>query len=223
MSGLLVAIPCYGHQMHAECARSVLSIADAFRPSYAEVDFLIVGGESAITRGRSNILPTFLHSTFDTLMFLDADIGIAGEDVLELYRGEHPLRGAAVNLKTLDFSESLSCYAGGRRCTRQRPPPDGTHLLPITGWHEVELLGAAVMMVEREVVERMIAHEPELEYNDPVVGKSSHLFQEIVGLSKVLYSEDYSFCLRAAEVGYSPFVLCDVTVGHWEGRCCWRY
>lgn len=223
MSGLLVATPCYGHQNHVAYTRSVLSIADAFRASYADVDFLVTGGESAITRARSNMLPAFLASDYDTLMFLDADIGISGEDVLELYRGEHPLRGAAVNLKTPDFSECLNAYSANKRVTRQRPPPADRVPLPATGWFQAELLGAAVMLIERPVIEAMIEREPELAYTDPVVGRSSHLFEEIVDMTGALLSEDYAFCVRAGEVAYSPFVHCDVTAEHWEGRCCWRY
>lgn len=210
---VLVAIPAYGGLVHVGCVRSVLSIADAFGAAGVEVDFLVAHGESAITRGRSNLVTTFLRTSYRTLAFLDADIEIAGEDMLELYRLDKPVRGAAVALKTLDGREALSVYRDGARLSRAEMP---------AAPFEVDYLGGSVLLVERDVLlELSRLHLAALGYDDAVAGPGVHLFAERVE-DRMLLSEDYAFCARAYEAGYSIWCAPSVLVTHHDGRVGWR-
>lgn len=141
---------------------------------------------------------------------LDADIQIQAEDFLKLLRLEKPIRGAAVPLKTHDHSESLSCWKDGRQVRRADMPAEP---------FECDLLGGAVMLVEREVIETL-SGLPDLQYEDPINGRGAHIFAEQI-IDGALLSEDYAFCHRAREHGYSVWVEPSVIVGH-IGPCRWR-
>ena len=224
---VLLAMPCYSGLMTVHGFFSIMSILEACGKAGIEIDLLVTHGESAITRGRSNMAATFLRTQYDTLAFLDADIGISGDDFVRLVKLKKPIRGAAVNLKTLDHTESLSVFKNGKRLTRDELFNDsfavGGQGYLVTGEPvEVDYLGGSVMLIEREVIEVLTRAHHELDYVDPINGLGTHLFREIVSDS-VLWSEDYSFCARARANGFS--VWCDpaVVVSHFEGRMAWRF
>lgn len=176
-----------------------------------DCNVLCVEGEAAITRGRSNLAATFLRQHYQTLAFIDADIEIAPDDFLKLLRLNKPVRGAAVNLKTADHSECLNTYKDGKRLTRAEMGSE-----PL----EVDLLGAAVMFIEKEVVETLSGID-ELRYTDSTIGESAHIFAEQI-VDKTLLSEDFSFCHRAREHGFSVWVDPTVIVSH-TGPSTWTH
>lgn len=210
---VLVAMPCYGGQLHVAGQRTLLGIKDAAYSSGIDIEFLVVQGESAITRGRSNICATFLAGDWDVLAMLDADILLEADDFLRLLALDRPVRGAAVALKTLDMSECLSAFVNGEQVTRATMPKEP---------FEVHYLGGSVLLIERFVLNEMAEHyEAELGYDDPINGPGVHLFCEIVQ-QRTLLSEDYAFCYRARECGFR--IWCDprVIVTHFDGRVGWR-
>lgn len=223
---VLLAVPCYAGQLTVPCFLSIFSIVDACNKAGIEIDLLVTHGESAITRGRSNMAAAFLRTQLDTLAFLDADIAISGEDFVKLVRLEKPIRGAAVNLKTLDHSESLSVFANGKRLGRRDLELMGRALEPQSGIIypvEVDYLGGSVMLIERDVLESVSIAHPELAYVDPIAGPGVHIFQEIVTAEAELLSEDYSLCERARAEGFSVWCDGSVIVSHFEGRSAWRF
>lgn len=211
---VLVAVPCYAGLLTVAGHRSLHEISVLGASLGVPVDFLVTHGESAITRGRSNIVSFFLREgDWGTLAMLDADIYIKSEDFWSLYNLEQPIRGAAVATKTLDHSEALSVYKDGKRVKRADMPTDP---------FEVDYLGGSVMLVERDVLSNMSAAYPELAYDDPIAGPGVHLFLEIVS-NRVLLSEDYAFCERARDCGFSIWCDPSVIVDHFDGRVSWSF
>ena len=176
-----------------------------------DVGYLVVDGEAAITRGRSNLAATFLREPHDTLAFIDADIHIEPEDFLKLLRLNKPIRGAAVCLKTADHSESLNVHKDGKRVKRADMPAKP---------FEVDLIGGAVMLIEREVIEKLSAID-ELKYECPINGPGCHIFAEQI-VDGALLSEDYSFVKRARDHGFSAWCHPEVIVSHF-GPSHWRH
>ncbi len=208
---VLIATPCYAGQMHIALFRSLMGIAGLCADQGIDVGFLTVDGEAAITRGRSNLAATFLREHHDTLAFIDADIHIEPEDFLKLLRLNKPIRGAAVNLKTADHSESLNVHRDGQRIKRADMPAKP---------FQVDLLGGAVMMIEREVIEKLSAID-ELKYECPINGPGCHIFAEQI-VDGALLSEDYAFCHRAREYGFSVWCEPSIKVSHF-GPSHWRH
>jgi hypothetical protein len=236
MTSVLLAVPCYNNVLHAPTALSIIEVLSACYEAQIRVDLLVTHGESAITRGRSNMAAAFLRSDCDTLAFLDADVAISGEDFVRLVRLKKPIRGAAVSLKTLDHTESLSVFKDGKRLSRQELVMRGEadlrriakekNIENVTAVTcepvEVDYLGGALMLIERDVIDTLSRLYAYLRYQDPIAGPGVHLFEEIVTGGKLL-SEDFAFCHRARDKGFS--VWCDPTikVSHFEGRSSWRF
>ncbi len=207
---VLIATPAYGGLVTLGYLNSVLGILALCDKEGIQADLLTAGGEAAITRGRSNLAATFLKTGLDVLAFLDADIQIEPEDFLKLLLLDKPIRGAAVSLKTKDHSELLNCYVDGKRVKRADMPKQ-----PFS----CDFIGGAVMLVKREVVERL-SETKELKYHDNVVGDATHIFAERV-VDECLETEDYAFCSRTREHGFSIYCDPSVIVGH-TGPCVWR-
>lgn len=208
---VLIAVPCYQGLLTTGLFRSIVGILGLCDRENIDCDALLVEGEAAITRGRSNLAATFKRTSYQTFAMLDADILIEPEDFLKLLRLNKPIRGAAVCLKTVDHSESLNAYKGGKRITRAGMPAQP---------FEVDFLGGAVMLIEREVIEKLTEIE-ELKYEDPINGPGTHIFAEQI-VDKTLLSEDFSLCHRAREHGFSVWVHPDVICSHF-GPSYWRH
>ncbi len=209
---VLIATPCYAGQMHVALFRSLMGIASLGADQGIDVGYLVVEGEAAITRGRSNLAATFLREHHDTLAFIDSDIHIEPEDFLKLLRLNKPIRGAAVCLKTADHSELLNTYdLDGKRVTRATMPKTA---------FEISLIGAAVMLIEREVIERLSEIE-ELKFECPINGPGCHVFAEQI-VDKTLLSEDFSFVKRARDHGFSAWCHPEIICSHY-GPSFWRH
>ena len=188
-----------------------MGIASLCSDEGIDVGYLVVDGEAAITRGRSNLAATFLREYHDTLAFIDSDIHIEPADFLKLLRLNKPVRGAAVCLKTPDHSESLNAYKDDERIKRADMPDKP---------FEVDLIGGAVMLIERDVIEKLSEIE-ELKYTDPINGPGAHIFAEQI-VDGALLSEDFSFCHRAREHGFSVWCEPSIKVSHF-GPSFWRH
>ena len=207
---VFLATPCYGGNLSVETFGSFVGIAQLCGQMGIELDICAVRGESAITRGRSNLAATFLKTDRKTLAFIDADIQIAPEDFVRLLRLDKPIRGAAVCLKTADASECLNVYAQGKRVSRADMPAEQ---------FECDYIGGAVMFIEREVVERL-SDDVSLQYLDPINGQGAHIFGEMI-VDGALLSEDYSLCYRARRAGFSVWCEPSIRVIHF-GTFGWR-
>ncbi len=211
---VLLAVPCYGGALTVQTHNSLCMIRD-LNPG---IDIMAVVGESAITRGRSNIAAAFMSEPFakyKTLAMIDADIEIQAADFTKLVELDAPVRGAAVCLKTNDHSELLSCWKDGEVIKRADMPDH-----PFA----VDYLGGAVMLIERYVLDKMYTDPEldELEFQDSQLGHTGrHLFMERI-LDGTLLSEDYSFCWLARAMGFPVVCHPGVVVTHY-GQSGWRY
>ena len=208
---VLIATPCYGGVLTVGLFRSLIGITERCAQDGIDYNLLTVEGEAAITRGRSNLAATFLGTDYQTFAMIDADILIEPDDFIKLLRLDKPVRGAAVCLKTADHSESLNVYQDGKRVRRAEMPSKP---------FEVDYLGGAVMLIERQVIEKL-SEIADLKYVDPINGPGCHIFAEQI-VDGALLSEDFSFCERARQHGFSVWCEPSVIVSHY-GPSSWRH
>ena len=202
MPSVLIGTPAYGGLVTVPYLKSLMEIRDSFD----DVDFLVTSGESHITRGRNNIVTTFLATNFDTLAFIDADIQISVADFGKL-KAMQGVRGAAVACKTPDRSERLSIYPV---LSRSEMPAE-----PFT----VEFLGSAVLFIPRSVFVQL--QEWSDPYDDPIVGQSyTYFWDGVVGNDWL--SEDYGFCSTCRQAGIEIWCEPTVQVSHY-GTMDWRF
>src|SRR6202020_1831594 len=84
---VVVATPCYGGLVNQCYMLSVLKLLQRARDGEFDLDIVLLGGDSLITRSRSVLVSRFLDNPRAThLMFVDADIAFEPEQFLRLLR-----------------------------------------------------------------------------------------------------------------------------------------
>jgi len=201
-----IAIPCYGGQIFEACFMSLLKFA-VTAPKWGvnwTVDTMV--NESLIPRGRNNLVSKFLHNKTAThLMFIDADIRWKPEYIPMMLQNNKDVMCGLYPMK---------CYPP-RFVINSLPNPSKEGPL-----EEVSTAGTGFMLIKREVIEKMIAHHPELKYNDNIgIGKEYEpfmydLFDTMIDEHKNYLSEDWTFCYRWRKMGNKVWVNKDVILDH---------
>lgn len=224
MTTLLISTPCYGKVIGEGYVHSLLGTISLLNKSGHKVKLSTVGNESLITRARNNQVAYFLSTTFDRLMFIDADITWAPQAVLDLLESDYDVCGTPYPTKGRDWNKAVAFakkrFESGKEVKANELM---TSTLKFTlnrkagqskiteGWQEVEALATGFLMMKRHVLETMRDHfRDELNYKNDVSGYSDSappehcvgLFETMIDPETRRYlSEDYAFCKRWIGLG----------------------
>ena len=102
---LVIATPCFGGQVSAVYALSLLKLQTCLR-RYRDftLKVLMRDGDALITRSRASLLSQFLDDPAAThLLFIDADIGFEPEQVLRLIECGADMCAAVYPIKRIDW------------------------------------------------------------------------------------------------------------------------
>jgi hypothetical protein len=152
---------------------------------------------------------TFLKTDYQKLMFIDADIEFQPDDVAKLWNMDVPIACAAYPMKRQDAP--LSAWIGGELVS---------DLDQYEGPVAVDFAGTGFLMIDRKVFEEMKESRPEevhIEGQDLTECFTwfNTTVEEDKADRKVYLSEDYFFCKRARELGYSIFMEPTIRLTHW--------
>lgn len=189
---VMVATPCRGGMTH-EYVHGMCSLMQAAAQCGVGVNLLTVPNESLITRARNVAVGEFMESDCTHLMFIDADMGFRGDDVLRLLASGQELVAAA-GVRRQDGEPSF--------CVNMEKPKF---------WHEAGLLqvdevGTGFMLISRGCLEKMIAHFPTLRFRERDTERYYPLLFDCSFDGELYWSEDYTFCRRWRETGGSVWV-----------------
>jgi len=201
-------IPCYGGQINEGCFISMLkymATAQRFGLNFT-IDTMV--NESLVCRARNSLVAKMLYfepkSTH--LMFVDADIGFEPSEIFKLILSDKDVVGGLYPKKALPIS-----YVVNR-------VPDAEKNGNLV---EVMNLGTGFMLIKREVIEQMIAENPDLHYMDAIGLDPKYdpfkyaLFDtEIDPETREYLSEDYLFCKRWRAMGGKIWADLSITLNH---------
>lgn len=201
-------IPCYGGQINEGCFISMLkymATAQRFGLNFT-IDTMV--NESLVCRARNSLVAKMLYfepkSTH--LMFIDADIGFEPESIFKLLLSDKDIVGGLYPKKALPIS-----YVVNR-------VPDAEKNGNLV---EVMNLGTGFMLIKRDVLEKMIAANPDLHYMDAIGLDPKYdpfkyaLFDtEIDPDTREYLSEDYLFCKRWRAMGGKIWADLSITLNH---------
>lgn len=214
---LLIATPMYGHQCYMAYFTSCLALQESCMKSGMDVNWLTTGNESLIQRARNTSAMTFLTTPYQKLMFIDADIEFSPEDVAKLWNLNTDIAVAAYSMKRKD--RPLSAWKDGKLVNLDDLPVN--HAASEAARHilDVDYAGTGFMMIDRGVFEAMIAAHPEYEHIEgqdltPCWSFFDCRVEEDKG-KRIYLSEDYFFCKRAREMGYSIKMDTTIRLKHW--------
>jgi hypothetical protein len=140
---VLIGLPCYGGNLHADTLHSILGIEAAKDANLLDYSVMTVTNESLITRGRNTILSTFYENKeFTHLFFVDSDLGFPKETLPLLLKTEEDVIGVPVPLK--GFNQNNLVYNIGNVYSIE------DNLL------DLEHIGTALFMLSRKAVEDLV-------------------------------------------------------------------
>ncbi|MBS4050726.1 MAG: hypothetical protein KGZ69_05945 [Methylomonas sp.] len=193
---ILFCTPMYGGMCTEAYFKSCIGLQSALIQTGVEYDWYTGVNESLVTRARNACVHAFLKDTaYRYMMFIDADIGFAADDVAKLWNLQAPVAVAAYAMKTPAMPK-LSAWVDGRLVGGLDKFKE-----PVA----VDYAGTGFMMISRDCLEKMCAAYPETRHMEGPKGEERFaLFDtEIVedGGKRFYASEDYLFCRRWRKLG----------------------
>lgn len=207
-SRLHFCIPCYGGQINEGTFISLLKYMATAQKLGLNFTIDTMVNESLVCRARNSLVAKMLYfepkSTH--LMFIDADIGFEPEEIFKLVISDKDVVGGLYPKKALPVSYVVNKVPNAEK--------NGNLV-------EVMNLGTGFMLIKREVLEQMIAANPDLHYMDAIGLDPKYdpfkyaLFDtEIDPITREYLSEDYLFCKRWRAMGGKVWADLSITLNH---------
>jgi len=213
---LVVATAGFGGLVSQLYMKSVIGLLQAGAAVGFDVSVELLGYESLIPRGRNHLVTRFLDRPAAThLLFVDADIGFAVEQVARMLRFDEDVVAGMYPLKLIDWGHGGLARAQAGEALETAPlryvgtPCEGAARRERDGFVTGQYAGTGFMLIKRAVLERMILAYPQTRYVAAHIGTdfsdSAHkyaLFDCMIEPESGHYlSEDYTFCRRWRDIG----------------------
>lgn len=222
MSSILIATPCYGGQLHAQCALSIMELRLLLQSKGINSEWLPISGESLIPRARNACIAYLLSSTCTHIIFIDGDITFHPGSVIRLLEKDVPISACVYPKKEIDINTIVTTareniHISPDLVTLSTMSYTYNTTTPIIedGWMKVDEVGTGFLLIRRDLILNMIDKYPHLKYeNDCLNYNRLHpnmydhfylLFDTRIIDGRYL-SEDYSFCRYVREMGYDILV-----------------
>ena len=203
---LMVCIPAYDGKLNIDSAFALANLAVKAGNLGVKLYLTHLSGCSLITKARNGLVADFLESEADSMLFIDADVVVNADDILRLFAlslgkdittGIYPRRGS-------DRKFFLDYYLD----------ENGALEFDDSGLLRIRRIGTGFMMIQRHVLETMIAKHPEWAYNNNVTNRVEHAVFDLGIVDGEYYGEDYLFCDRAAADGFTVFLDPSISLPH---------
>ena len=152
----MICIPAYDNKLNIDSSFALANLAIKAKEMGFQLYLTHLSGCSLITKARNSLVADFLKSDADTLLFVDADVVVTADAILRLMAlsigkditaGIYPRRG-------MDRKFFLDYYLD----------ENGALEFDANGLLRVKRIGTGFMMIQRHVIETMIANHPEWSY-----------------------------------------------------------
>ena len=202
----MVAIPAYDGKLNIKSAFALARLAQMTSSYGMKLYLSHLSGCSLITKARNALVADFLKTDADALLFVDSDVVVDPESILRLYAlsigkditaGIYPRRGA-----DRKFFLDMATDENNRLLFDQN------------GLMQIKRIGTGFMMIQRHVIEGMIAKHPEWAYYNNVDDRTDYALFDFVLRDGEYYGEDYAFCDRAQADGYSIYLDPTISLPH---------
>jgi hypothetical protein len=216
---LVVATPCFGGQVSTIYASSIFQLQRTLRAkSNIDLKVLMRDGDALITRARANLVTQFLDDPAAThLLFVDADIGFAPEQVFRLIESGADMVAGVYPIKRVNWEKARRALESNRPKVPSAALDyvleidDPDRVVVVNGFTRVRCAGTGFLMIRRHVLEKMCEHPAYASLQffrehsiDALAGSSNRfaLFECMIDPATGTYlSEDFAFCKRWTDIG----------------------
>jgi hypothetical protein len=100
---VLIATPAYGGQVTESYLQSLIGLLHSAHGKGIQVDVMTLTNESLITRGRNEIVATFMGGDWTDLFWIDADVSFKPEHVWRLLDAPYEVCATPYAMKGLNW------------------------------------------------------------------------------------------------------------------------
>ncbi|NJK63973.1 MAG: hypothetical protein HC921_15975 [Synechococcaceae cyanobacterium SM2_3_1] len=199
MDMIYIAIPTYDYRIDVRIAGAICEAMVKLSQRGVALSIGAVGGCSLIVNARNELVAKFMATHCSYLLFVDSDLIFSGDAIVRAYE----------SMKHTDV------FAG---CYPQRKQPitfRASGLGPLdssTGLMPIERAPGGFMMVPRHILQNLWDHYPKIT-NSATGSEVSMIFSHVLTDEGHL-GEDYVFCDRIREAGYSIHTDPGLQFGH---------
>ena len=245
---VFIATPMFGGNANYMYIISLINTLTHLGQNGVPSMFEIAANESLITKARNILVEGFLRSDATHLLFIDADLGFDANDVFRMLQADKDIIGGQYAKKKINWDVVKNVVKG---C----PDIPGPHINAVVAEStfrpigdtmsfdinqpvEVESIATGMMLVKREVFEKMAAGLPDIQIisggsetmdpktmtrvTDPHRTAHAYFDVSIDPVTRAYTSEDFTFCKRWRELGGQVFLAPwtrTVHVGTYEYVC----
>ena len=218
---IYIGIPAYGGSVNARTVMGLLDLQKWCLEKKIDTYTQFLMNESLITRARNDLVADMLDNKFDAthLLFIDADIGFSHQNIerlimkdKEIVCGVYPIKDffwdlAKAAIKNNPDITPLELERNSLRYAVNFEDPQKINIE--NGYTIVKDAATGMMLVKREVFDKLIHSYPERKYNYQAHGKKhlEHTYDFFsVGVfendeEKTYLSEDYYFSRLWQKIG----------------------
>lgn len=203
---IFIGLPAYDFKVSVKLAISLASFCVQAQQHGIQIQIQNVSGCSVVSRARNIIANEFLESDADHLMMIDSDMTFAPSDITRLIalNQTRPIIagiGAARKKEKVFFS-------------MLDEDEDGAIFIDDMGCIKAKRVGTGFIMIQREVFEKLAEEHPEWRYEDKNSEKILQAFFDFQCTPGGYIGEDYTFCDRAREAGFTVWIDPTIKLGH---------
>lgn len=230
-NSVFIATPMYGGMCAAPYTVGMLDTISVLHANDYKVNYSFICNESLITRARNTLVDKFLcESDAEYFLFIDADIGFRGHDVLRLIKADRDVICGLYPKKVVDWDRinvaakqgltNLQDYAASY--VVNPVDLDQSHDDPLqSSIVEIKHGGTGFMMIKRGAFEKLSPYVKEYRISTikDAKGEMPKLTKEffaleVVGEDNYLLSEDYFFCDLWKSHGGKIYADLDIQLSH---------
>jgi len=245
---LFIATPMFGGQANYMYMIGLINLLTKLGQNGISSMFEIAANESLITKARNILVEGFLKSNATHMLFLDGDLGFDADDVVRMIQADKDLIGGQYAKKKINWDvvkrviqgvpDIPPAHVNAVIAESTFRPIGDTLTFNINEPVEVESIATGMMLIKREVFEKMARELPEIEIvsggsetMDPKTmtrvtdaHRKAHAFFDtsIDPVTKAYTSEDFTFCQRWRKLGGKVYLAPwtrTVHVGTYEYVC----
>ena len=230
---IFVAIPCHS-EISIHTCQSLLVLQQECMQKGMLVSFSLMKS-SLVQQGRNLLVAEFMNAPekYDYLLFIDSDIDFQSKTIFTMMEKDKDLIACPYPMKSFDWDKAW-------RRLHKEALDEADHLsksgytFPIkvsnkneirvtNGVAEVSHAPTGCMLIKRSLIEKMMAHHPELKINQPTIVNGKEVFKENFynlfdcihdPVTKEFFGEDFGFCKRWTEIGGKCHILVDEYITH---------
>jgi hypothetical protein len=203
---LFIGLPAYDFKVSVKMAISLAEFCVKAQQHGVSIQMSNVSGCSVVSRVRNIIVNEFLESEAEHLLMIDSDMTFNADDIFRM----------------LAWSQTKPIVAGVGVARKKEKvyfssldqDEDNNIIMDRMGLVKVKRVGTGFIMIQRKVFEVMRDAHPEWKYMDQNTGKMLQSFFDFKSTPDGYVGEDYVFCDRAHEHGFTAWVDPTIKLGH---------